>query len=307
MKYLIVGAGGVGGPLGALMRLGGMDHVEIIARGEQLEAMRDGYTLVRNGAEEDFVTGVKVSSQEEYLASGEHPDILFVCVKTYSVADVAPFVQEAAGPETVIIPLMNGIRTGDLLRRYVKNRQIAEGCVYVYSRKDGPGRFRLDSRYLRVLFGAGETAVDGRILAQAEKEMRAAGVDATYAENIAQETLRKFSYVSPAGAVGLRYGCCAEGFQKEGPARELFKEAVQNVIDLGKAMGVELPADMLTLDLALHDSVPPESTTSMQRDVAAGGRSEYDNQVLEPIRLGERYGVDMTAYRKVASFAIQQQ
>ena len=137
--------------------------------------------------------------------------------------------------------------------------------------------------------------------------MRAAGVDATYAEDIAKETLRKFSYVSPAGAVGLRYGCCAEGFQKEGPARELFKEAVQNVIDLGKAMGVELPADMLTLDLALHDSVPPESTTSMQRDVAAGGRSEYDNQVLEPIRLGERYGVDMTAYRKVASFAIQQQ
>ena len=300
MKYLIVGAGGVGGTLAGLMRLGGIEHVDLIARGESLEAMREGITFIRNGAGEDFVTGARVFSQEEHLETGEHPDVLFLCVKTYSVEDVAPFLQKAAGPETVIIPLMNGIRTGDLVRRYVHDRQIADGCIYVYARKDGPGRFWMDSKILRIVFGSDDPGVDSRILKQAEAELAAAGIRVQYAENIEQETLKKFSYVSPAGATGLFYGCRTEGFQKEGPARELFKALIQNVIDLGKAMGVELPADMLARNLDLHDRSVPQATTSMQRDVLAGGQSEYDNQVLEPIRLGERYGVAMTAYRMVA-------
>ena len=300
MNYLIVGAGGVGGTLPSLMRLGGLDDVDISARGEQLEAMRGGFTFFRNGVGEDFVKGVKAFSQEEYLASGRHPDVLFLCVKTYSVADAAPFVQEAAGPDTVIIPLMNGIRTGDLLRRYVRDRQVADGCVYVFAQKDGPGRFWMDPKIFRVVFGSNDSSVDRRVLLQAERELADAGIKVKYAEDIDQETLRKFSYVSPAGAVGLCYDCRTEGYQVEGPAHELFKESVQNVIDLAEAMGVNLPENMMEINLKLLAASVPESDTSMQRDVAAGGQSEYDNLVLEPIRLGECYGVDMTGYRKVA-------
>ena len=262
MKYLIVGAGGVGGTLAGLMRLGGIEHVDLIARGESLEAMREGITFIRNGAGEDFVTGARVFSQEEYLETGEHPDVLFLCVKTYSVEDVAPFLQKAAGPETVIIPLMNGIRTGDLVRRYVHDRHIADGCIYVYARKDGPGRFWMDSKILRIVFGSDDPGVDSRILKQAEAELAAAGIRVQYAENIEQETLKKFSR-----SVVRKSNDRETWALTSGPLDEAWASWYVHEFLMAEQIWIGLNSSLLTLNsslLWLPCHVVPEETTVLE-------------------------------------------
>ena len=47
----------------------------------------------------------------------------------------------------------------------------------------------------------------------------------------------------------------------------------------------------------------PDATTSMQRDVAAGGKSEVDGLVHEMVRLGEAYHVDVPNYRRISEWA----
>ena len=58
--------------------------------------------------------------------------------------------------------------------------------------------------------------------------------------------------------------------------------------------------DLVAENQRIADSVEPDATTSLQRDIAGGGRSEFDTLIMDPVRLGEEYGLEMTLYREVA-------
>ena len=78
MKYLIIGAGGTGGPLGFYLTKAGKD-VTLIARGAHLKALNEhGLTMDRlwNGTTENIP--VKAVDMEHY---DEQPDVILVCVK----------------------------------------------------------------------------------------------------------------------------------------------------------------------------------------------------------------------------------
>jgi len=299
MKYVVMGAGGVGGSLACLMGLGGMD-VTLIARGEHLEAMRDGIHFNHEGGRgEILVDSVKVSSSDEYAASGDRPDVLFLCTKTYSVRSAAPDILGMTDEHTLIVPLMNGIGVDDLVKEHAADRTVANGCVYIYGSKTAPGHIRMDAAIFRVVFG-----IDGGsdVLGEVRDELEEAGINAVYSDDIRRDTIRKFSYVSPAGGAGLYYNCGCGAMQNDGPERELFAALIQDVEDLSTAMGVHHEVSLTEANLKIMDGIGADEKTSMQRDIAAGRQSEYDNLILTPIRLGEKYGLEMPAYRKVAEY-----
>lgn len=301
MKYLFAGAGGIGGVYAALFALSEKD-VTLMARGEGLAAMKEnGLVFVRDGKEKT-VRNIRFTSAEDYLASGDHPDVIFVTVKTYSIESVAPFIQDAAGPDTVIIPLMNGICTGDMLAEHVKGRNIIDGCTYIVGMKDGPGRFVQGWNSAKIVFGQTHEVVPHERLEAIRDDMsdiRDVKVELT--ENIGRETINKFAFVSCMGASALYFGTTQGPVRDDPEKREFFAGLVGEVQELGKKMGVEFEEDLVGRSLKILDTVEDGDTTSMQRDVLAGRTSEFDGQVCEPIRLGEKYGLPMTNYRKVAA------
>ena len=82
MKYLIIGAGGTGGILGYKMAKGGLD-VTMIARGKQLRAIWGNGILVENQWDHSVDSApVKAYDTSNYY---DDPDVIFLCVKSYSV------------------------------------------------------------------------------------------------------------------------------------------------------------------------------------------------------------------------------
>jgi 2-dehydropantoate 2-reductase len=73
--------------------------------------------------------------------------------------------------------------------------------------------------------------------------------------------------------------------------RQMTIQALQEVLAVAQAREIALPADALHTTLALIDRVPPEATTSMQRDVMMGHPSELDAQIGAVVRLGQAEGV----------------
>ena len=61
--------------------------------------------------------------------------------------------------------------------------------------------------------------------------------------------------------------------------------------------GIALPADIVEQTLAYLDTLPPDGTTSMQRDLVHGRPSELDAQVGAVVRLGERAGASVPLHR----------
>ena len=57
---------------------------------------------------------------------------------------------------------------------------------------------------------------------------------------------------------------------------------------------------MVQTNLEILDSLTPEASTSMQRDVKKGGSSEMDGLIFEVVRMGQQYGAELPVYQKIA-------
>ena len=78
----------------------------------------------------------------------------------------------------------------------------------------------------------------------------------------------------------------------------MFKALITEIVALSHAMGIEFQEDLVERNLKIVEPLAPEATTSMQRDVYAGKKSEIDGLVYEIVRLGKEYGVHFRNTKK---------
>ena len=106
MKIAIIGVGAIGGYVGTRLALAGED-VTFIARGANLEALQArGIRLILADGSEEAVPRVKATA--DYAAAGPQ-DLVILGMKAHQVAAVAADVPKLFGPNTVVVPMQNGI------------------------------------------------------------------------------------------------------------------------------------------------------------------------------------------------------
>ena len=297
MKYIIIGAGGTGGVTGYYMKKAGKD-VTLIARGEHLKAIREqGLTLEKMWDKTEETITIPATDMEHYT---DHPDVIFVCVKGYSLDETIPFIRRISKKTTIVIPVLNIYGTGGKMQKQLPELLVTDGCIYVSANIKESGRLLQHGQILRIVFGVRDKAEFRPELSEIQKDLCDSNIDGILSENIRREALEKFSYVSPIGAAGLYYHATAADFQKEGEARELFKTMIREIATLAEAMGIPFQKDMVDVNLKILSNLAPEATTSMQRDIMEGKQSEIDGLVYEVVRMGEKYHVPVPAYEKVA-------
>ena len=298
MKYAIIGAGGTGGCLGFFLKKAGKD-VTLIARGKHLEAIRkNGLTIQKLWDESRETLPLKACTAEEYK---EIPDVILVCVKGYSMDETVPTIKKIAGKETVVIPILNIYGTGGRLQKKLPELTVTDGCIYVSANIMEPGVILQHGKILRVVFGARKPEEETEKMREVAKDMVTDDLEVILSENIRRDAMVKFSYVSPIGAAGLYCNAVAADFQREGEQREMFKALIREIVALSHAMGIEFEEDLVERNLKILASLSPEATTSMQRDVIEGKRSEMDGLVYEVVRMGREYKVSMPQYEKAAA------
>ncbi|MBO6046576.1 MAG: 2-dehydropantoate 2-reductase [Erysipelotrichaceae bacterium] len=297
MKYLVIGAGGTGGMLAFALAKHHKD-VTVIARNQHLQAIQEhGLTVERTYMNMVETVSVQATDMDRY---DDVPDIIFVCVKYYSLDACVPFIKRVAGKQTIVIPILNVFSTGMTLQEQLPELLVTDGCIYISSFIDRPGVLKQTGAIFRVIFGVREAKDARPELDIVAKDLCECGIDSHVSNEIQREALEKFSYVSPIGAAGVYLNAKAGDFQKEGDARELFKQMIREVMDLAAAMGHPFKEDYVERNLKILDGIAPESTTSMQRDILAHRQSEFDGLVNEIVRLGERYGVDVPGYKMIS-------
>lgn len=297
LKYVIIGAGGTGGIIGAYMTKAGKD-VTIIARGNHLSAMRKGGLTIEklwdNGKEN---IKVNVCDTENYDGKA---DVVFVCVKSYSVDEIIPFIKKISHKDTVVIPILNVYGTGAVMQKKLPDLLVTDGCIYVSANIKTPGVILQHGKICKVLFGTRDHLNENRLLETIAEDLRDSGIEGVLSDNIQKDALQKFSYVSPMGAAGMYFDATAGDFQHEGPEREMFKGLVKEVENLAEAMGIIYEEDLAEVNLKILEGLAPEATTSMQRDIYQGKASEADGLIFQMVHMGKEYGVKMPNYEKAA-------
>lgn len=303
MKYLVIGAGGTGGSIGAFMTEAGKD-VTLIARGEHLKKMQEQGLQMDTTAKGNYVVRpIKATDMEHY---DEQPDVIFICVKGYSLEDTIPFIKKIAKKDTVVIPILNIYGTGSKMQKHLPDLLVTDGCIYIAAEIKEPGTILQKGNIFRVVYGVREPEKLCPALFEVAKDLKDSGIDAVLSDNIRRDALQKFAYVSPMAACGLYYHVSAGEAQKTGDARDTFVKLMKEIDALAVAMGVPFQVDIVTTNLQILDTLDPTASTSMQRDIYAGKSSEIDGLIYEVVRMGQQYGVPVPTYEMVAARAKEQ-
>lgn len=299
-KYVIAGSGATGGSIGAFLALAGAD-VTFLARGAQLAVFREKGITMKGTAKGDFhVFPIKAMTMDEYT---ETPDVIFVCVKDYSLEDAITLADRVGNANTVVIPILNIYGTGERMQRALPDMTVTDGCIYVAATVSAPGEITHGGDIFRVVYGlrpgqkVSGTAL--RKLARTKADLDGAGMDGAYTDQVKRDTFQKFMYTSPMAAAGEYFHAQAGVFQQQGEPRETFIAMDRELEQLGIAMGLAFQEDVVKRNLQILDDLSPEAGTSMQRDIAKGHASEIRGLVYAVEDMAAEYHVEMPVYHKV--------
>ncbi|MDR3093206.1 MAG: NAD(P)-binding domain-containing protein, partial [Bacteroidales bacterium] len=180
-KYLIAGTGGVGGSIGAFLALNGND-VTCIARGAHLQAIREQGLRLNSTLKGVQTVHVKAFTAEEY---NEKADVIFVCVKGYSVESIVELIQKAAHSGTLVIPVLNVYGTGDRLQQLTSGVTILDGCIYIVSFVSAPGEITQMGKIFRMVYGVRRSQpVSAEKLEVIRTDLLKAGIKADISDDI---------------------------------------------------------------------------------------------------------------------------
>lgn len=296
MKYLIYGAGGIGGCLAAFLAQGGKD-VSLIARGAHLEAIQKNGLVLETG-HGTFAVPVRACEQEQVT---DKPDVIFVCVKGYSLEGTLPTLERLSDGHTIVIPLLNIYGTGARLQPELSPALVTDGCIYIAAEIKAPGTVHMSGDIFRVVFGPRTQGEYRPELEEVARDLNDCGIEGILSQNIQRDALMKFSVVSPMAACGIYHDIQVGGMQAPGQPREDFKALVAEIGALAQAMGYPFPEDPVARNLAIQDALDPDASTSLKRDLDAGKPSEVDGLIFEVVRLGRKYHVPTPMYDRVAA------
>jgi 2-dehydropantoate 2-reductase len=302
MKIAVVGAGSIGGYLGARLALADED-VTFIARGANLEAIgRNGFTLI----EEDGATRTAENVRAAALKDGTPQDYVLLALKAHQVAAVAPELHRLFGPETALVTLQNGVpwwyfhklggaydgtpvKAADpdgSIAAHIDNDRVIGTVVYPASELVEPGVVKVIEGN-RFSLGELDGAKSDRVLRLAAALTRA-GFKAPIAADLRAEIWMKLwgnVIFNPVSALshGTLAGIC--GF----PAtRDLAAKMMAETQQVAEKLGVRFRIS-IEKRIAGAEAVG-EHKTSMLQDVEAGRPLELEalvGSVVEMARLTE--------------------
>ncbi len=305
LKYLIAGTGGVGGSIAAFLALAGKD-VTCIARGEHLAAIRENGLQLHSDLKGEHALKVPAYTAEEYTAlvstSADYKaDVIFVCVKGYSVDSITELIKNAAHEHTVVIPILNVYGTGPRIQRLVPGVTVLDGCIYIVGFVSGRGEITQMGKIFRLVYGAHRSTIVSRETLEAvQRDLQESGIKADISDDINRDTFVKWSFISAMAVTGAYYDVPMGEVQKPGEVRNTFIGLSQESAALGRKLGIAFKEDIVEYNLKVIDKLAPESTASMQKDMAKGHQSEVQGLLFDMIAVAEEQGIEVPTYRMVA-------
>lgn len=300
MKYLIVGTGAVGATIGAFLLSTGKD-VSFISRGKQLERLiAKGLVIKSDMIGEKIFKNIKAYTQNDFA---EKADIIFVCVKSYSIEEIAPLIEKASHEKTLVIPILNTFETGKKLAQTVKTPIMFDGCIYVVSEIENSGAIKQTTNIFRIIFGRiDEKTPQENIINALIKDLNESKIESEFVDDINSAKFAKFSLTSAFACCGAYYDIEAKDFHKQGIYRNTLIEMLGEMKTLSKAMNLNIKSDIVSESLAIIDKFNPTATASMQRDLKSKGQaqSEMSGLLFDVIKLSQKYNVKMPRYEEIA-------
>lgn len=264
------------------------DDLRIVADEDRLRRYRrDG--VICNGERCDF----------NYVAPEETctpADLLMVAVKYNGLSDAVKAVKNHVGPDTVILSLLNGISSEDVIgRTYGMDKLLL--CVSQGMDAVKVGNALTYHNRGVLVFGDEKSGIISEKAAAVDRFFTRTGIAHEVSLDMKKHQWSKFMLNAGCNQATAVYLCNYAGIQKDGPFRKTMIEAMEEVIALAGKEGVSLTYDDIGYWLKVIDSLNPHGKPSMQQDAEAKRPSEVEMLGGTVLRLAEKHGLAVPVNR----------
>ena len=299
MRILVVGAGAIGGYFGSRLLAAGRD-VTFLVRSRRAEQLRrNGLVVVSPLGNLDLPSPPLVTADN---LNGAY-DLIIVSSKSYdldgSIKDFAPGV----GPNSRVLPLLNGMRHIDVLDARFGAERVLGGVARISSTLDAEGRIQQLGTFNALAFGArtpGTEPVTDAITAT----LGVSGFEAHLSSDILLEMWEKWVFIAAAASTTSLMRATVGDILAAG-ARDIPERLMQECAAIAAENGFAPREAATNAGMAVLTAPGSAFTASMLRDIEQGSRIEADHIVGDLLRRASnplRTSLLATAYAHLRAY-----
>lgn len=292
MRIATMATGGIGGYLAVRLIQAGHE-VATVARGAHLEAIRrDGLTLV---APDGRTTARPSLATSDPVEIGPVDAVIFA-IKGDGLETAAEACRPLLGPETAVVPFLNGVEAAGRLAAILPERNVADGVAYISTTIVAPGVIQQTGAFARFVFAERDSSASPRIRAL-RAALTEAGVDSPDTDDIARELWSKFVLFAAVSGVTAAARCTMGDVRSSAPLGQLFRDVIAETAALGRARGVALPETIEADTWAFAEGLPAAMRASTAVDLEQGRPLEIEWISGAVARLSKAAGLDAPVNR----------
>ncbi|MCW5661575.1 MAG: 2-dehydropantoate 2-reductase [Burkholderiaceae bacterium] len=296
MHIAFYGAGGIGGYFGARLLAAG-EQVSFVARGRHAQAMREHGLHVRSPLGD---VQVAVPSLSDDPAALPKADLVVFAVKMPDAESAAAQLKTLLKPETVVLPLQNGVEIVDVLTAALGAAPVALGAAYIPAKIAEPGVIEHAGGFASLRFGALQPA-QRPVLESFVAACTRANVQVELVPDMRRVMWEKFVFLVGMSSLTALTRQPIGVVRADPELRRLLQLVMEETAALARAEGVALADDFVAKQMTVVDGLPAQAKASMANDLDAGRPLELPWLAGAVVRRSQRAGLPATANRFVAA------
>lgn len=290
MRILIVGAGATGGYYGARLAQAGRD-VTFLVRPHRAEQLKQGLRSYGPGYDET----VPVRTVTTGSLDGPY-DLVLVMTKAWALDEALGDLAPAVGPDTTVLPLLNGMAHLDLLNERFGTPRVLGGLVRVVCTLTPDGAVFQMKPKAGMLFGEQDRQVTDRVR-RIQQELDVPGYHLTLSEDVLTAMWHKWAFIAAGGTITcLMRGTIGHVIATPG-GREFALDVIAETERVAAAAGHPVTPGAHAASLEMFTEPGSVFTSSLYRDVVAGFPHEGEHLLGRFVARAEQYGVEVPLTR----------
>ena len=273
MFILIVGAGAIGGYFGARLLAAGR-NTTFLVRARRAEQLR------RVGLQVTSPLGDLNLPTPPLVAAGQFDstyDLVVLSCKAYDLQACIEDFAPAMGPESKVLPLLNGMRHLEVLDARFGRERVLGGLARISGTLDSDGRIIHMGRFQSFPFGARDPKSQAQV-AGLEETFKVPGFEALASPDIVQEMWEKWVFIASAAATTCLMRATVGDMMSAG-AQEIPTGMFEQCSAIAAANRYPPRPNAVKMGISVLTEPGSSFTTSMLRDIEQGSRIEADHIV----------------------------
>jgi 2-dehydropantoate 2-reductase len=287
MRYLVLGAGALGGYFGGRLLKGGADVTFLVRPARAAQLQRDGLVVKAQDGE------IRLPARTVFKDAIDGPyDVVLLCCKAYDLAGAIDAIAPAMGASSVVLPMLNGMRHIAVLTDRFGAGRVLGGVTAINAALMPDGTIVQSLLRINITMFGELTGEPSARCAAIQQALAAGGLPATVSDDINGMMWWKFFGFTAIATIASLTRARAGAIARSGAGASFVSAVVAECARIAEAEGFPQKADTFNLLRGMFSQADSTYGPSLLVDIEGGRRTEGEHTIGDMVERATRRGLE---------------